>query len=305
MHWKSWRMAGAPCALSFITLLLSGLIAAAQTPTPANAQQTPANAQQTPASAQQTPANAPPAFSCDQNATRPRAGGASVAQTAGESLQHKNWQPIGGLIEFTINSFTAIDADAAVTTCFRWKVESGTSAPFVEQRPVRVDLSNGGKVLKVTVVVPDPAPTGNATNPFWDAAVVRAIWLVPLVEVRIVALKANTPGAEKASAPGAEKANLTAADVWTEIGITHPFVSLLLALAVVVLAFVVLGIVVTKRVEHKGIRHANWLLRIISTPSATKACRSFRLFFGPSRSPARRSTWCPCRASLSRSPPER
>lgn len=126
MHWKSWRMAGAPCALSFITLLLSGLIAAAQTPTPANAQQTPANAQQTPASAQQTPANAPPAFSCDQNATRPRAGGASVAQTAGESLQHKNWQPIGGLIEFTINSFTAIDADAAVTTCFRWKVESGT-----------------------------------------------------------------------------------------------------------------------------------------------------------------------------------
>jgi hypothetical protein len=242
MHLELWRAGGVMCTLSIISLLLFASVVAAEGQAPGGAQ--------------------PTSAVCKPDDTRPRAGSASVAQAAGEGLQHKNWQPIGGLIEFTVNSFTAIDADAAVTTCFRWKVQSGTPAPFVEQRPVRVDLLNGGKVLKVTVVVPDPAPTeASGTNPFWDSTVARAIWLVPLVEVRIVALKANA----------------SVADVWTEIGITHPFFSLLLALAVVILAFVVLDVVVTKRVEHKGIRDANWLLRIISTPSATASLSQLQI----------------------------
>jgi len=204
------------------------------------------------------PASAQP-FECKSEDVRPRAGGASLARAAGESLQHKNWQPIGGLVEFTINSFAAIDADAAITTCFRWKVES---APFVEQRPVRVDLSNGGKVLKVTVAVPEPNSTeASKANPLWDFSVARATWLVPLAEVRIVALKDNAP----------------VADVWTEIGITHPFISLLLAIAVVVLGLVVLNIVVTNRVKHDGIKRANWLLRIISTPAATASLSQLQM----------------------------
>ncbi|MEA2915871.1 MAG: hypothetical protein QOJ15_7952, partial [Bradyrhizobium sp.] len=38
-----------------------------------------------------------------------------------------------------------------------------------------------------------------------------------------------------------------------------------------------LDVVVTKRVEHKGIRDANWLLRIISTPSATASLSQLQI----------------------------
>jgi hypothetical protein len=232
MHFKFWRAARARCALSGVTLLLSGLPLFAET-------------------VNQPPQ--PPDFSCDQIVERPRASGASVAKTAGESLQHKNWQPIGGLIEFTVTSATQIDADATITTCFRWKVESGPSAKFGEDhRPVRWDLSTDRKTLKVTVAVPELLPTEKKAH---------AIWVVPLAEVRIVALKANAP----------------LVDVWTEIGITYPLFSLFLALAVVILAFVALNIVVQNRVTHAGIREANWLLRIISTPSATASLSQLQI----------------------------
>src|SRR5687768_16658805 len=104
MWWKIW------CA---VLICAAQSIAVLSSTTPALAQ-----------SAVSPPA-APADFSCDQNAGRPRAGGASVARTAGESLQHKNWQPVGGLVEFTVNMVTPLDAEATITTCFRWKTASG------------------------------------------------------------------------------------------------------------------------------------------------------------------------------------
>jgi hypothetical protein len=190
---------------------------------------------------------------CKPADTRPRAGSASVAQPAGESLQNKQWQPIGGLIEITVNNFKPADADAVVTTCFRWKVKEGDPANFVESQPTRVDLSNG--VLKVTAEVPNLPDTSEKQS------VARRVWLVPLAEVRVVARKGDT----------------VVADAWTEIGITRPFISLALALAVVILALVALNIVVKRRIKHDGILKANWFLRIISTPSATASLSQFQI----------------------------
>jgi hypothetical protein len=217
-----------------------------------------------PASAQPDPATPKPPdaaqkiFNCDDAPGLPRAGGASITQGSSESVQHKNWQPVGGLIEFTINSFQAIDPNASVTTCFRWKLKHSSVSKASEQRPTRVDMTNGGKTLKVTVEVPDP---GEEKRSLFDPTLARRISLVPIVEVRIVALKDQVP----------------VADVETEIGVTHPMTALLLAAAVLLLAFVVLDRIVKRRIDHPGILKANPLLRIISTPGATASLSQLQI----------------------------
>jgi len=230
---KSWRATATSCIFSVIGLLASVVLASAEM--------------------------AAPPFNCEQAPSRPRAGGASVEQGSNENPQSKNWQPIGGLIEFKIDSFTPIDPTATVTTCFRWKiVDNGASTP-VERLPMRVDMTNGGKTLKVTVEIPDPGEKQPRSH--FDRSIEHRIWLVPLAEVRIVALKDNT----------------VLADVRTDIGITRPSFSLVLALIVVILGLVALNIVVNYRVKHDGILKAHWFLRIISTPAATASLSQLQM----------------------------
>lgn len=178
---------------------------------------------------------------CDTRGTPAIAGGASIVQVTGESLQHKNWQPAGGEIQFTVKSSVAIPPDAEVFVCFRWK---SPESKFIGTRPSQLDLTDEKKLLKITTTVPDnlgPPPAG----------VARALWLVPLAEVRILAIHNKE----------------TPADVTTAIGITHPWVASVFAMATVALGFVVMHIAVGRRLKHPGILKANWLLRIISTPS--------------------------------------
>jgi hypothetical protein len=184
------------------------------------------------------------------------AGGASVVQAADESLQHKSWQAKGGEIQFTIRSFTAIPPDASVVVCFRWKSKSESKAEFIEKLPSRLELSSDGKLLKVTTAVPGdlgPQPSDIAT----------ALPLVPLAEVRILAID--------------NKKKELAADASTAIGITYPLAALLFAIATVGLGFAVLYIAVARRLTHPGILQANWLLRIISTPSGFASLSQFQI----------------------------
>ena len=191
---------------------------------------------------------------CGDTDPAPSAGGASVVPATGESLQHKSWQPAGGEIQFTVKSFDAIPSAASVFVCFRWKTtpvdtngshRTNASPPWIETRPSQLDLSGDEKTLKVTTTVPhDLGPQPNN--------VAKALPLVPLAEVRILAI---------------DKDNNTKADATTAIGITYPLVALAFAIATVALGFVVLHIAVGRRLTHPGILQANWLLRIISTPS--------------------------------------
>jgi len=179
---------------------------------------------------------------------------------AGQSLQHKNWQPLGGLIEYTINSVKPIDADAPVTTCFQWKTippQAPEDGNFIEAIPTRLELSNQGKTLKVTVAVPEELQKKTTTSP-----IDRAVWVVPLAEVRTLVIG---------------KAEGDKLDVWSVIGITRPTVALLLALLVVVLGLVALYLTARFRITHAGINKANWFLRIISTPSATASLSQFQI----------------------------
>lgn len=177
------------------------------------------------------------------------AGGASVVQATGESLQHKNWQAFGGDIQFTVKSFVPIPADASVYVCFRWKIterKQEDKRPYVETRPSRIDLDADGKLLKVTTTVPD-----NLGDQPTDIA--SALPLVPLAEIRILAID--------------NKKKEAAADVSAAIGITYPLAGATFAIAALILGLVVLYVATARRIEHVGIKKANWFLRIISTPS--------------------------------------
>ncbi|TMJ58117.1 MAG: hypothetical protein E6G81_11515 [Alphaproteobacteria bacterium] len=221
-----------------------------------------AQAQPVPSPAVQSPTPGPPAAAAAETApgcktlAKASAGGASVVQAAEESLQHKSWQAEGGEIQFAVKSLVAIPADASVVVCFRWQSKSESKADFIEKLPSRLELSSDGKLLKVTTAVPSdlgPKPSDVAT----------ALPLVPLAEVRILAID--------------NKKKELAADASTAIGITYPLGGLILALAAVALGFGVLYIAVVRRVTHPGILQANWLLRIISTPSGFASLSQFQI----------------------------
>src|SRR5438067_6951542 len=221
-----------------------------------------AQAQPVPSPAVQSPTPGPPAAAAAETApgcktlAKASAGGASVVQAAEESLQHKSWQAEGGEIQFAVKSLVSIPAEASVVVCFRWQSKSESKADFIEKLPSRLELSSDGKLLKVTTAVPSdlgPKPSDVAT----------ALPLVPLAEVRILAID--------------NKKKELAADASTAIGITYPLGGLILALAAVALGFGVLYIAVVRRVTHPGILQANWLLRIISTPSGFASLSQFQI----------------------------
>jgi hypothetical protein len=178
------------------------------------------------------------------------AGGASVVQATGESLQHKNWQANGGDIQLTIKSFVPIPPDASVYVCFRWKVNTESKQTeirkYIETRPSRLDMDADGKVLKVTTTIPDDL----GAQP---EDIASALPLVPLADVRILAID--------------NKKKEAVADVSTAVGITHPVAAAVFAIAALILGLVVLYVATAWRIEHPGIKQANWFLRIIATPS--------------------------------------
>ncbi len=172
------------------------------------------------------------------------AGGSSIVQETGYGLQRKSWLPLGDTIRFTIKSFNAIPEDASVVACFRWETRSISNGDFIETHPSQLVLSSDRKQLDVTVTVPDDlgAQPANVKN-------VALLPLVPLADVRILAI---------------DHANNLVVNVPTEIGITSPFVALVLAIA----AAIIFGLVILYRVERPqpvGIRKASWLLQVIST----------------------------------------
>jgi|GEM_PF-1097461 len=200
------------------------------------------------ADAQSTTTAAPPdSLGCNNHPQPATAGGASIVPAAGESLQHKNWQPAGGELQLTVQSFTPIPADASVYVCFRWRhKEVGQNHQFIETRPTLLDLSADGKLLKVTARVPQGLgwPPGD---------VARVLPLVPYAELRILAVD--------------NKNKVAAADVSTTIGVTYRLAALALAGLTVLLGLLVLYLAVHWRLKHPGILQASWPLRIISTPS--------------------------------------
>ena len=191
-------------------------------------------------------AQSPAPAGCNTVPKPPTAGGASVDQASANNAQQKSWQPRGGEVDFTLRSFVPVPPEAQVLVCFRWKTEPVGAHPYVETRPNRLDRSSDGLTLKVATTVPNlPRFSG-------DAHLHSRLGFVPLADVRILVLgKDNAPGA----------------DASTSIGVPSRMLALALALITVGFAWALLYFVATWRLTHPKIQQANWMLRIIATPS--------------------------------------
>jgi hypothetical protein len=241
-------MTGVRIACAAFATLVMTMGVAAQTPT--NGAANTANAANAaPAGPSVTlPPGARSEASCNSVEKPLSAGGASfVPDTIG---QQKTWQPPGGEIQFVIRSFVAIPADALVIVCFRWQRAHEQPDGYIASRPHHLDLQDGGRLLRVTVMVPQ-----NLRNPpsrFSGDGRYVGLWLVPLADVRIMVLSKD--------------ASTVVADVSHAIGVTNPFWALALALFTVLAAFVLLSIICHRRLRRTGIAKTGMLIRVITTP---------------------------------------
>jgi len=215
----------------------------------------PACAQTPPPASAATPAPKPPVSpdgaGCNTVEKPASAGGASIVpEIAG---QQKNWQPPGGEIIFTVRSFAQIPSDALVDVCFRWKRIGAHQDNYIVARPTHLDLTDSGRLLKVTVIV--PLNLRNPPSRFSGGGEYAGFYLVPLADVRILVLGKTTDGSL-----------LIAADVSHAIGVTNPFWAMLLALLTVLAAFAILTIVGHRRLKRMGYGKLDPIIRIITTP---------------------------------------
>jgi hypothetical protein len=213
-----------------------------------------ANAQTAPAPAAATTATqkiAPDGAGCNTLERPASAGGASIVpEVAG---QQKNWQPPGGEISFTVRSFAQIPSDALVDVCFRWKHSGEHQDNYIVARPTHLDLTDSGRLLMVTVVVPVSLP--KAPPRIGGDGEYAGLYLVPLADVRILVLGRNPAGSL-----------VVVADVSHAIGVTNPFWALLLAALTVLAAFAVLSFVGRRRLRRAGLEDVGLIIRIITTP---------------------------------------
>jgi hypothetical protein len=191
------------------------------------------------------------------------AGGATIVPE--QAGQQKNWEPPGGEITFTVRSFQSIAADALVIVCFRWKRSYEQQDRFITARPVHLDLTDGGRLLKVTVVVPttlrrQPPPRFSGDGEY------AVLLLVPLAEVRILVIGKASDGSPSVTA-----------DITHVIGITNPFLAALIALLTTFAAFLVLTIVCYRRLRRFGYGDLDPLLRIVATRDGYASLSQFQM----------------------------
>jgi hypothetical protein len=194
---------------------------------------------------------APEGPSCNTLEKPLSAGGASIVpEIAG---QQKNWQPQGGEISFTVRSFVQIPADAFVIVCFRWQRLKPPQLSYITVRPIHLDLIDGGRQLKITVVVPPGlrSPPGR----FSGEGEFALLYVVPLADVRILVVAKDKDGNFQIFA-----------DVAHAIGVTNPYWAALIALLTVVAMMAILSLVCHTRLKRFGYDDLDPIIRIIATP---------------------------------------
>jgi hypothetical protein len=190
------------------------------------------------------------------------AGGATIVPETGG--QQKNWQPPGGEITFTVRSFVQIPADSLVVVCFRWKRSGDKQDHFITARPTHLDMTDAGRMLRVTVVVPDRL--GKAPPRFSGDGERAGLYLVPLAEVRILVL-----------GKGADGSFSVTADVSHVIGVANPFLALLMAMLTVLAAFAFLSFVSHRRLKRLGLGDLDPIIRVIATPDGYASLSQFQM----------------------------
>jgi len=207
------------------------------------------------------PGNQPaaaPELTCAATPSARVIGSAQLLADGLASAQNKNWQPVGGQITFTIQSFTPFDANASIIACLRWKTEPDGKAPYVVAPIARHELSTADKrTLTVTIIVPQLADT-----PGQKYVYALPFDLVPRADVRILI---RNPDARQPIA------------VDGTMGITHLAFAMGAVAVVFFLTFGGLLFVVSRRLRTAGVPKANPFLTVISTPDGYASLSQFQI----------------------------
>ena len=92
--------------------------------------------------------------------------------------------------------------------------------------------------------------------------IARTLYIVPLAEVRILAIDTESK---------------VVADARTEIGVSSRVAALFSAVVAVIVGFVILSIGACLRLKGTSVADANWFLRIISTPGGVASLSQFQI----------------------------
>jgi hypothetical protein len=201
---------------------------------------------------------------CNSPVTAPSLTGGLLLHGAGESLQHKNWQPPGGDIPFVLKLPPGTPNGAKIRVCFRWEGEN-VSQDFIEGS-VRIDSrdAQGNPTIVTTVPSNLPSPPSwplTATLFKKDAyGVYTGLGLVPVADVRIMILSDTA----------------IVADVTTAIGVTSMWWGAAVAILSVLIVFVFMSHVCAWKTP--SLKNVNPLLRIIATPSGYASLSQFQIF---------------------------
>ena len=171
----------------------------------------------------------------------------------------KNWQPVGGEIDFQIKTAKTIPSDALIKTCFRWKLTEGDPGPLSNGAFIRV-LEREPNTVKVAVTIPHiPNQAGRFGR---DRAGSYAIpyLLVPQVDVRVLLFDPDLN---------------VVVDAWTKAGVTSVWFAAAIAAGTVGVAFLALWQVTRRRFTAFG--KTNPLLCLITTRSGFASLSQFQI----------------------------
>ena len=204
----------------------------------------------------------PVATGCQAKMTPPALGGPTVVATPGAGLQHKSWQPPGGVLQFSVVNAKAFTAGAAIEVCFRWQKDiagrEDSAAGFIDGTVLGSQLSSDGKTLTVTASIPDITDDETGVNHAF-------LWyLVPVSEVRILAFSDPLDPSKFTEAR-------------TSVGITSAPLGMLLSILVLAAAFFALWKVKTDRAKFPGAQEVNPFLALISTPNGFASLSQFQM----------------------------
>jgi hypothetical protein len=102
----------------------------------------------------------------------------------------KNWQPVGGEIQFAAKAPKTIPVDALIRTCFRWRLAKGDPGPLYDSGTIRV-LERQPNMIKLAVSVPEIENQPSRFEGERIGSYAIPSLLVPLADVRVLLFDAD------------------------------------------------------------------------------------------------------------------
>jgi hypothetical protein len=171
----------------------------------------------------------------------------------------KNWQPVGGEIQFAAKASKTIPIDTLIRTCFRWRLTKGDPGPLRDSGTIRV-LERQPNMIKLAVSVPEIEDQPSRFEGERIGSYAIPYLLVPLADVRVLLFDADLN---------------PILDTATKTGVTSVWFAAVITILTVAAAF--LGLWRVCRRRFPILRKTNPLLCLITTRRGFASLSQFQI----------------------------